>query len=764
MSLKNNPKLKELNADFDAKFDAGFAASEERMRDEEDVRKNMAKLRQERLDEAGKRFEALGHGEEGGKAVKRHPEIDREFPEEIKTEQRREDSKEKHAEHRYEEKVVKDLDKLRQELENERKTYAQIEYDNRALWTSVRKFFRRDVAEDHKVDHGRRYYENKLAEYKKAWLEDFKERLANKEVEGEAIKEEVRQLALFFDYEEPLKLYDARMEIKAQRLLGRNLDEGTEAGKKRNMAGYLGGKVWGGFEQISRQYNKLPFWGKAGLSLGVFASGAASVMMAKRVLSGIIAGVGTAQILDTAGVALDKRKANKEAEALLVGMNEGAGERADISWDQFENFLDEKIALVDDKVNSRRMRGMANKTIGVMAGTFLGYWGASRVAEMMERKQTIGGIFKDSYEKLRGMVGVNDEAVDGINKIAAMDTAGGAANKAASSFELVVDKGSSIEGELIEHIKEHHGGQFKNPGAAAHRMFRDYMSDYIESHRDELAANGKLAEYQEMLRSGKVNIQPGAKIIFDESKMCIQSIEGDIKLLHGVDHMDVPDAPVPLEEGNETVIGNEPSLIDPGENVTERLQTLEGHELDQHGSAAERIAYDQERVGRLNELHREAADARLNAADGVEEIRTAEELGKIQKELAEVKGRLADAFGTKDLEAAHTIRALRMGIAGGMNTPLNEMPMEELLSPEIFNKLPIDAQSKLVLLNGPKVPGYLADFARQMRESGGFGASDSAAAHILEKTPFKPGDTFGAWTKRVGVVTQVFGEKLAANQ
>lgn len=761
MSLRNNPKLKELNTGFDANFAAGFAATEERMRDEEQVRKNIAKLRQERMDETQKRSKSLDHVEEGGRAVKRYREMDKGFPEEIKTEQRREDSKEKHAEHRYEEKVVKDLDKLRQELENERKFYADIEYSNYALRKSVQGFFgKKDLRESYKIDHGRRYYENKLVEYKKAWLEDFKERLANKDVESEAAKEEARRMALFFDYEEPLKLYDARMQAKAEKLLGRKNGEVLESGKKRNMLGYAAGKIWGSFEEISRQYNKIPLWGKVGLSVGVFASGMASVMMAKRVLSGVVAGVGTAQLLDTAGLALDKRRAHKDAERILEQME---GKEKTESWKDFEDFLDTKIALVDKKVNDRRMRGMANKTLGVMAGAILGYWGASKVAEMMERKQTVGGMFKGAYESLKEMVGVDNGTISSIDKLAATDVAGGAAGKAAASFELVVDKGSSIEGELIEHIKEHHAETFKNPGTAAHRMFRDYMSEYIENHRSELAASGKLEEYQEMLRTGRVNIQPGAKIIFDESNLGIKSIEGDIKLLGGMDHL-TGNLPDPSAEIGDVAIGHEPSLIDPAENVTERLQTLEGHELDQHGSAAERIAYDQERLGKLNELHREAADARLNAADGVEEIRTAEELGKIQKELAQVKGRLADAFGTKDLEASHTIRALRLGIAGGMNTPLNEVPMEKLFAPETFNQLPPDAQGKLVILNGPKVPQYLADFARQMRESGGFGTSDPATAHILEKTPFRPGETFGSWTKRVGVVTQVFGEKLAANQ
>lgn len=96
---------------------------------------------------------------------------------------------------------------------------------------------------------------------------------------------------------------------------------------------------------------------------------------------------------------------------------------------------------------------------------------------------------------------------------------------------LKIEKGSSIEKTLIDHIKKIHP-EMKNPGNIAHRMWLDYMHD----NKEGIIKKVGIEEYQKMLKDGMVNVKPGTALVLDEKdpfKLKLQDISGRISHLDG---------------------------------------------------------------------------------------------------------------------------------------------------------------------------------------------------------------------------------------
>lgn len=119
-------------------------------------------------------------------------------------------------------------------------------------------------------------------------------------------------------------------------------------------------------------------------------------------------------------------------------------------------------------------------------------------------------------------------------KEVAAEAAKAAEAKASADVPLTIEKGSSIERTLIDHIKKVHP-DIKNPGNAAHRMWLDYMDD---NKKDIIAKVGD-AEYQKMLKDGMVNVKPGTVLMIDEHeplRLKLENIGGKISHLNGHGH------------------------------------------------------------------------------------------------------------------------------------------------------------------------------------------------------------------------------------
>jgi hypothetical protein len=113
---------------------------------------------------------------------------------------------------------------------------------------------------------------------------------------------------------------------------------------------------------------------------------------------------------------------------------------------------------------------------------------------------------------------------------------------------LIIKEGSSIEGTLNRFLDTKHT-EMPNHGNVAHKMFEGAMnreiklqSEYIKINHDALTKAGtlagfedKLAEYQKMLATGRVNIQPGAELTIVEhnGRPLLMEIKGEIKMLNG---------------------------------------------------------------------------------------------------------------------------------------------------------------------------------------------------------------------------------------
>lgn len=460
---------------------------------------------------------------------------------------------------------------LEDELVKNRAAYAEIEYNNRTALESVRKWFGSKNNEDGAVvAHAKDQYLKKLESYKEAKVEE----LRGKGLKGEALKDEVAELVRKFGYLESVELFNVRKEAKSEKLMGRDVVK----------------KCWGWLEKTEAAYNRLPLWKKVGLSVGAIALGvslstgaaatagvaglAAFGVGAKRALGGLVAGVGVAKGLDASQQYSMKRASNKTAEKYLAEMTkEGA-----IDLDKLSVLLSGEINSVDEKLNNQKIASAANKFIGITVGVVLGTGMASKAL----------GAFLGHHEAVNGVAGATAAGV-ATESVGAQDL-----------HDLTIEKGSSIERTLIDHIKATHGDQIKNPGRAAHRMWLDYMHDNKEQIINKVGQD----EYGKMLKDGMVNVKPGTILTLDEHNgLKINGIGGDISHLNGAvshvaenlhEHVDVADTSgvegaVDASPAEETVVNVniQPTYVTggveyvgtPGMEVVPMVGLLEHHHL-----------------------------------------------------------------------------------------------------------------------------------------------------------------------------------------
>lgn len=198
------------------------------------------------------------------------------------------------------------------------------------------------------------------------------------------------------------------------------------------------------------------------------------------------------------------------------------------------------------------------------------------------------GIFADGnfdHVTPNGAAPIDPDKFDHVTPSGAPSAAEQAAHikemAATHDTELRIEKGSSIERTLIDHIKKVHP-DIKNPGHVAHRMWLDYMDDNKEAIIKKVGDT----EYHKMLKDGMVNVKPGTILSIDEHdplKLKLHDIEGKISHLNGghhveLNHADYGDNEVPKNlnpaDGSDNVpTGNKAEL--PRDAVTDysRLET-----------------------------------------------------------------------------------------------------------------------------------------------------------------------------------------------
>ncbi len=370
---------------------------------------------------------------------------------------------------------------------------------------------------------------------------------------------------------------------------------------------------WAGLEKIEQTYNKLPLTAKLAASAAILLSGSWALIAGKRFIGAAATAVGSSKGLDALHQRSMKKASDAENKAFLSG--EGKENKKEADFEKLRALLGEKIDQVDEKMNKHKIASLFNKFAGVGIGVLIGsgafskmlgasvahageYWQHGKEAvsgavasathesgawsiNAFEHSHSLGTMENpnaqnwstNAYDHAQAVQAEGGKtwstnAFEHSQNIQNQDAKGWSTNAfehsqaippenipSKDAFEsLTIAKGSSIEGTLNKFMEANHP-EIKNHGAVAHKMYTAYMKDYIETHQDELTKSGKLAEYKEMLATGRVNIQPGAelKIVEINGQPVLTEIKGDIKMLHGgILHMDgtgklpeIPDAKLP---------------------------------------------------------------------------------------------------------------------------------------------------------------------------------------------------------------------------
>lgn len=410
-------------------------------------------------------------------------------------------------------------DPLLEKLEDVRSEYAKIEFENRSKWASVKRFFGfKDNRESEDVRSERERYEKTLDDYRNVKIAE----LQKKSEAGEDVNKEMSELLMRFNYGEIFDLAAAKDQARLESLAGSRFP-----------------KILAMPTKIADFYNKMPFWGKIALSVGVFAAGSAALIGAKRVLGGIVAGVGIAKGYQ----AWDERKMRKNAESGVEQKLKDIGKLDESErFERFNEMLVSKLRYEDGVVertqNMLSRRGLA-KAAAISVGSGLAVLGLAKFAEAFMDSGMHGGISDlwksknifssggprletpttDSFikpdagkipspfeqnihdgplvsggvkEVAGGGLGINSDSLEAIGAVK-----GAAEGIAANHLEVPVGSGQSIESILIKTLEAR---GVENPGAVAHKM----VLEYADSH--DLTVD-KLSH----IKSANFDIESGGK-------------------------------------------------------------------------------------------------------------------------------------------------------------------------------------------------------------------------------------------------------------
>ena len=424
--------------------------------------KNFAETHKEKMkQETDKISEEMGHDAK----IIRHEEPVNRFPEDEKTEQRLEDEKKESVERRIKGMDGNYLKELERDLKNCRSVYATVEYNDGKELAEIRKRLgSKDVEETIAIKSSRDQYQKTLDRFKDAKIEELKE----KDLSGEPLIREMTELIKQFGFMETLEMSNARSDAKAESNMGLGLAK----------------KCWGLMEKTANAYNKLPLWKKLGISVGTIAlgtAGAVGLVGAKRVLSGVVAGVGVAKGLDALHQAKMDRAAKKDIEKVFeemdkVTFNGTAEENIEERYAFMRAALDTKLASIDQHLKNQKMVSLCNKFIGISAGVFLG-----------------SGMAAKAFGEVSGKVVEHFQHGEHAANIAKGALAGTMEHPANAPTETVVIRtpGKDIHGHikhdsfiknLRDHIKNVHK-DIDHPGEAAETIFHDAAKNYALEHK-----------------------------------------------------------------------------------------------------------------------------------------------------------------------------------------------------------------------------------------------------------------------------------------
>lgn len=386
---------------------------------------------------------------------------------------------------------MEELEKLKGELEIARKEYMEMDYKKRDMWARVRNYFgnilgkgwkekRRDnittdekgTIKDDDVLYLEAIYKNKLFDYKNALLDE----IFAKNLPEEENKKRLAEAVNYFGKEEFIKLSEACNDARAEYM------------KKEEPT--MGERIASGLSRIERSYYKLPKAARYAIGIGTMASGVGFLIGGKRILSGFLLGYSTYR----AGAGIDNFMAGRQDKRFQKKTLRDFENRED-KYKFINDKLNEKLFNVDERLHGRDWRKLSYAAAGAVLGTLVGTGKAAEFAHWLAQEANIGAIpekFHSLIKNVREMLGgapIEDYPVPKVpiapEAPIASEIPVAPEAPEVSPVELTIEKGSSLEGTLIDYIKDHqaeiydHHPELKNfdPGQIAHRMYLDYLHE-----------------------------------------------------------------------------------------------------------------------------------------------------------------------------------------------------------------------------------------------------------------------------------------------
>lgn len=432
------------------------------------------------------------------------------------------------------------MEKLRTELETARKEYAEMYFKKRKMWDRVKGFFggkvkteiasvaftesgkRAEIINDQDISYLQAIYENKLFDYKSALVEDIKAR----GIRGEELNKELAEAMKFFNLDESTNLYDAKTEARIEA----NTKENSAWGKIKETGG-----------KIVSWYIKQPAWKKlafagvvlggaaasSALGLGTAVAGAFTLAnFGRRILTGAASAVGVEAISEKTAEKLRDKKSRKEIEDEFKTFEKMSDEE---KIKEFDSFLKEKLFKVNEKFEKRNLGSFLRKSGSILFGGMVGSGAFGKMIFFAYEETGLGEFLKEHFtsdsdlykysspghegtepsggaidpdsanigKPEGGVSPIGEQTVENSNPDTDLPQGTNVPEEelqkiaGGESTVLEVQKGSSLEGSIIQHLKGHpelidkynelNGGRKFNAGQIAHRMALEYAEKNSEA-------------------------------------------------------------------------------------------------------------------------------------------------------------------------------------------------------------------------------------------------------------------------------------------
>lgn len=386
---------------------------------------------------------------------------------------------------------AKKIEELKQAVEKRRKEYLEADYKRKGAFKRLGNFFgkvfkekeEKNLENDQEIAWYRAYYDDALMNYKNALLEDAKSRGAS--------DKELLDIAKTFQLEANINIADVNHQVKIE-----------------NQEGRFSGFIKEHSMDLVQRYKKLSLAKKiaigaafGGAALGAGYLGAAAVgavgsaVAVRRAFLALVTGTTTSLTLEAMG----KKKTEENIEKGMSSLEE---KMMRLTEEEKFNLINEIIGNdikdEDNNINKIKNKNLRHLAYGVAAGaatmllpkitrafsekTGAGEWAKEHIfgktiqQEVPGAGKTVPEAIADAEKPEAGQVPENNIPEKTIEK---------------AETVLEVQKGSSLEGSIIQHIKGHpefiekynelNGGRSFNAGQIAHRMALDYADKYPES-------------------------------------------------------------------------------------------------------------------------------------------------------------------------------------------------------------------------------------------------------------------------------------------